>query len=295
MKLKQLILGILFSLFAVSAARAQSFFQYPIVPDSITSFNDRCDYLADNFWNFCDLSKAFSAKSKMADEFRIYLKIIANAHEDKAVPAITAFMKKLDKQPKDQLFLASVAEGAIYADTAELWADALYLPITQAVADNKRISKAEKARFAHQAEVLAGSLSGKKIASVPLTLRDGTATNLLADSCGVTVVFFNDPDCSDCAMARIRLHADTSMSELIEEGRLRIVSVSLADPDADWREVAAGYPSDWVVAASPDADLAVDLRFGTPDFYILDKKNNIRFKHLSVDQVIDVARQLKKR
>ena len=45
----------------------------------------------------------------------------------------------------------------------------------------------------------------------------------------------------------------------------------------------------------PDADLTVDLRNGTPDFYIIDKNHNVRFKHLTIDQVLDVARQLKKR
>ena len=55
------------------------------------------------------------------------------------------------------------------------------------------------------------------------------------------------------------------------------------------------YPSAWSVGANPDADLTVDLRNGTPDFYIIDKNHNVRFKHLTIDQVLDVARQLKKR
>ena len=41
--------------------------------------------------------------------------------------------------------------------------------------------------------------------------------------------------------------------------------------------------------------MTIDLRAGTPEFYILDRNHNIRFKHLTIDQVLDVARQLKKR
>ncbi|MDE5752326.1 MAG: hypothetical protein K2H88_06795, partial [Duncaniella sp.] len=73
------------------------------------------------------------------------------------------------------------------------------------------------------------------------------------------------------------------------------VSISLAEPDDEWKKTAAGYPANWSIGANPDADMAVDLRFGTPDFYVLDKRHNIRFKHLSVDQILDVTRQLKKR
>lgn len=57
----------------------------------------------------------------------------------------------------------------------------------------------------------------------------------------------------------------------------------------------ASYPATWVVGANPDADMTIDLRLGTPEFYILDKNHNIRFKHLDINQVLDVARQLKKR
>ena len=41
--------------------------------------------------------------------------------------------------------------------------------------------------------------------------------------------------------------------------------------------------------------MTIDLRMGTPEFYIIDQNHNIRFKHLNIDQVLDVTRQLKKR
>ncbi|WP_370463796.1 TlpA family protein disulfide reductase, partial [uncultured Duncaniella sp.] len=109
------------------------------------------------------------------------------------------------------------------------------------------------------------------------------------------LVFFNDPDCTDCNMARIRLDADVSMTELISEGKVKVVAISLAEPDDEWRRHADSFPASWEVGAAPDADLTIDLRSGTPDFYIIDGKHNIRYKHLNITQVLDVARQLKKR
>ncbi len=277
------------------AAKAESYFQYPIVPDSISTLEGRCNYLADHFWDFCDLTKGFSARSKMGEEFKVYISVLENASPDKASAAMKKLMQRLDKQPKDQLYFANVAEALIYSDTAEAWIDHLYLPIAETVAANKRLNKAEKARYALQAELLKGSMIGEPIVPLTFTDRDGKASNLYADSAAVVVVFFNDPECSDCNMARIRLHADISTSQLIDEGRLRIVSISVVEPDEEWKAAAKAYPENWTVGANPDADLKVDLRFGTPDFYILDKNHKIRFKHLSVEQVLDVARQLKKR
>lgn len=295
MKIKIFILSLLVLAGVALPAKADTYFPYPIVPDSVQSFQGRCNYLADHFWDFCDLSKAFSAKQKMADEMKVYLSVVANAEPTVGLRGVNAFMKKLEKQPKDQLFMATVAETQLYGDSAELWIDELYLPFAEAIASNKRISKAEKARFAHQATVLRSSLVGEKVPSLPYTRLDSSQGNLQADSAEVVIVFFNDPDCSDCSMARLRVDADVSMTELISEGKVKVVAISLSDPDDEWRAAMASYPKTWTVGAAPDADLTIDLRNGTPDFYILGRHGKIRYKHLNADQVIDVARQLKKR
>ena len=295
MKLKRLIFGFLLLLGINFGAKADTYFPYPIVPDSISVFQNRCDYLARHFWDFCELSKAFSAKHKMAKEFSVYVSILRNAPMDSALIAAKTFSKKLEKQPADQLFIAECAEGLLYSDTAEVWIDELYLPFAEAVVANKKINKASKARFAHQVEILKKSLMRGPAPSIPYTTRDGRQGNLDNDSAQVLIVFFNDPDCDDCNMARIRLDADISMTELIKEGRAKVVSISLTEPDEAWKQAVASYPESWTVAASPDADMNIDLRLGTPDFYIIDKNHNIRFKHLTIDQVLDVTRQLKKR
>lgn len=295
MKIKLFIMSVLMLVCLGRTAKAESYFPYPIVPDSVATFQGRCNYLADHFWDFCEMSKAFSAKQKMADELKVFLSVMANAETSKGVEGVRKLMKKLEKQPKDQLFMATVAEGHLFGDTADVWIDELYLPFAEAIAENKRISKAEKARFVNQAEVLKRSLVGKPVASVPYTLRDGSHGDLQTDSAEVLIVFFNDPDCSDCNMARLRLDADISMNELINEGVAKVVAISLCDADDEWRKAVERFPETWRVGASPDADLAIDLRAGTPDFYIIGRNGIIRYKHLEIDQVLDVARQLKKR
>ena len=295
MKIKLFIMSVLMSVCLGLRANAESYFQYPIVPDSVATFQGRCNYLADHFWDFCEMSKAFSAKQKMAEELKVFLSVMANAEPEAAKNGVRKLMTKLEKQPKDQLFMATVAEGHLFGDTADVWIDELYLPFAEAIANNKRISKAEKARFVNQAEVLRNSMVGVRAPSLPYTLRDGSQGNLQADSAQVVVLFFNDPDCSDCNMARLRLDADISMNELIKDGLVKVVAISLCEPDEEWRSAVERFPDTWRVGASPDADLTIDLRNGPPDFYLLGRDGTIRYKHLNVDQVLDVARQLKKR
>lgn len=301
MNLKRLIFGLLLTMSVCTGAKAQSaianepYFPYPLVPDSIQAFQSRCDYLARHFWDFCELSKAFSARQKMANEFSVYLSILKNASIDSALASVERLAKKLEKQPNDLLFLARQAEAKLYSDTAEAWVDGLYLPFAEAVVKHKKIDKASKSRFAHQATILKNTMMGGPAGPLPYTTREGATRNLSTDSAEVLVVFFNDPDCSDCDMARIRLDADISTTELINEGKVKIVAISLTEPNEEWKKSVANYPASWTVGANPDADLIYDLRSGTPNFYIIDRKHNVRFKHLQIDQMLDVMRQLKKR
>ena len=301
MNLKRLIFGLLLTMSVCTGAKAQSaianepYFPYPLVPDSIQAFQSRCDYLARHFWDFCELSKAFSARQKMANEFSVYLSILKNASVDSALASVERLAKKLEKQPNDLLFLARQAEAKLYSDTAEAWVDGLYLPFAEAVVKHKKIDKASKSRFAHQATILKNTMMGGPAGPLPYTTREGATRNLSTDSAEVLVVFFNDPDCSDCDMARIRLDADISTTELINEGKVKIVAISLTEPNEEWKKSVANYPASWTVGANPEADLIYDLRSGTPNFYIIDRKHNVRFKHLQIDQMLDVMRQLKKR
>ncbi len=63
----------------VSGQNNDLFFQLPIVPDSLTSLQDRSDYLVEHYWDFCDLNKAFSSKGKMAAAFDTYLSFMPYA------------------------------------------------------------------------------------------------------------------------------------------------------------------------------------------------------------------------
>ncbi len=277
------------------AGKADGLFPYPIVPDTIGTLTERCNFLSNHFWDFCDLKKSFSSRAKMAEEFRGYLEILQLATPDTALAAVDVFTRKLDKQPDDLVFLAEIAEAELYSDTAKAWVDELYIPFARAVVNNKRVKKPYKARFEHQARVLSNSLPGHAIPSLPYTRPDGTAGDVARDSAQVVLLFINDPDCSACRMARVRLAADVNTRELLSEGILKIAAISPVEIDDKWKEEVAAYPEEWIVGAAPDIDMSIDMRGEMPVFYILDRKGKIRFKHIDIDQVLDIMRQLKKR
>lgn len=285
-------LAALLSLATAGAAQGDTLFPYPIVPDSIADFGDRCDYLTAHFWDFADPKAVMSNRDALAKELETFYNVAVNASRDTAVGAVDALARKFDKNPEGLLFLARQSERLLYGDSATTWVDELYIPMLRAAVANKKIGSADKARMKNQLTVLSNSLPGQAAPKLPLTLRDGSRAALDDFGAGAVVVMFSDPECSDCYLARMRLDADVATNNLIDKGKVKIVNVSMVEPDKAWREAVASYPDKWVVAAADDADLIFDLRPAPPIYYILDSGHKIRFKHLNTDQVLDVMRQL---
>ena len=263
-----------------------TYFPYPIVPDSISTLQGRTDYLIDHFWDFCDMKKAFSHRNKMAEAFKDYLSFMPHASARQVHRSVAKLIKSLEKQPDDLLFLAQKAEEYVHSDTAEVYSDELYIPFAIGVASNKHIDKAIREAYHHQATLLTNSQVGAPAPEFEFTDRNGNRQKFENDTAyQVTVIFFNDPDCMDCRIARSRLNANLQASKFIEAGVMRIVAITPGDPDEQWKEMAASYPEEWTVGAAPDIDEVYEIT-STPEFYVIGPDGKIAIKRLNIDGLL---------
>ena len=104
----------------------------------------------------------------------------------------------------------------------------------------------------------------------------------------VTVLFFNDPDCTDCRLARVRLDADLHTQKLVETGVVDIVSITPTEgTDPLWLNATASYPSSWTVGAAPEIDEIYDIR-RSPTLYLIDHKGLIQLKTDNAEAVLSI-------
>lgn len=270
------------------------FFQLPIVPDSISTLDGRTDYLLLHYWDFCDLKKAFSSKSRMAHSFKEFLDLAPYGNKRNVHKAVEDFLKKLEKRPDDLLFIAREAEANLYADTAEMLSDELFLPFAEAVSKNKKVDKAEKKHFQRIADILSRCQIGMIAPDFEYTTRDGEKRSFSADTADVVVVYFNDPDCSDCNMARLRLDADVQTTRLIEAGVMKIVAITPMAPDGQWRDLMQSYPQNWSVGACEGINDIYDIR-NAPTFFLFDKQHKIYGKNMDINTLLTINSRLASR
>ena len=266
-------------------------FKYPQVPENLPTLSQRANYLVEHFWDQCNLKSAFSARDKLASAFHDYVTYMQFASIDTVNMSINKLIKEVQKTPKNMLTLAQIAEETLYGDSAQFWSDELYLPFATAVTKTKKLSKAEKARYVHQVTILTNSMVGATAPSFNFVSPTGEMMVFDSISAPAIILFFNDPDCTDCRLAKARLSTDLNLNKLIDHGVIKIVSIHPGEADEQWKAEAANYPQNWIVGACEDIPDLFDMRT-TPMIYQLDDKHKIIAKHLNVSGIIGALSNL---
>lgn len=275
----------------LNAQERETYFPYPIVPDSITTLQGRTDYLISHFWDFCDFKKAFNNKKRMGETFKEYLAFMPFASAKQAFKSISILLKDIEKQPDYVLFLGEKAKEYVHSDTSEIYSDELYLPFARAVVENKKISEAAKEKFRKDVKVLTYTQTGMSAPSFTYIDRAGIKQEFQPDTTQVTIIFFTSPDCVDCTLARSRLYADIKASQFVESGVMRIVAINPEADSEEWRKAAERYPQEWTVGVAPGLDEMYDIKF-VPSFYIIDENNVIHLKNANIDTMLNVIMRL---
>lgn len=270
-------------------AASGDLFPYPTPPDTLMALQPRCDFIIMRFWDRCNFDQAMRNPEKFNRAFGDWVTIMQHASADSVHAAIDKTLAKFAKKGPETLALASMAENWLYSDTSAIFSEEIYLPFARAAANHKKISRAEKSRFQLHKQQIETSATGAYVPALPFTRPDGSRGNLGEVTGGSVLIFINDPSCSDCNFARIRLSADYNANELIRRGELTVVSILPDDPSDEWREEAARYPETWVVGAMPDADTYFDLR-RSPTFLFLNSRHKVLLKDMDLDYLLGAFR-----
>lgn len=262
----------------------------PVPPDTLLNLQPRCDFIINRFWDRCNFEQAFLHPEQLNAAFGEWIMIMPHASADTVHNSIDRLIARFAKSGPNTLRIAEMAENWLYSDSAQFRSEEVYLPFAKAAASHKKISKAEKARFAQQVQIMETTGLGMTVPDLKFTRSDGSAGSL-ADAVGSSVlIFINDPDCSDCNLARVRLSADFNTNQLLKDGELTIVSLYPGEPDnREWQDAVKSYPDTWIVGAMPDADLYFDLR-ESPTLIFLNKNHKVLAKGMPVDHYLNAFR-----
>lgn len=272
----------------VNGAVSQQFFQLPIIPDSIVSFQNRCDFMVTHYWDFCDLKKAFSSRDKMADAFKMYISFMPYASADVVFKSVDKFLGGISKKPDDMLFIARLAENNIYADTAEFQSEQLYTHFIDGILKSKKLDKNSREYYEKQASVLHNSQEGMMAPSFDITDSQGAKTKFVTDTAQfATLLMFMVPGDSDAELAKTRLNANIKTSQLVKSGMLKIYCIATKNNGERFTS-----PEGWTSGFAHGIEEIYDVR-KSPMFYIINSEGKILKKGNELEPVLNVMQLIR--
>lgn len=252
----------------------------PAVPASLTTPEERAQWLAVHFWDaldFADTSLSLDT-AYMEQSFANFTTVLALTADSLRTAAVTRLMDRAGAVPAARNFLADIAERYLYDPESPVYNEELYLPfVDYEIAHSGSTPALQELR----ADIMKNR-PGSAAPDFELTYADGHRARLLRNDDAEILLIFYEPDCNVCHDTMARLAADPAVAQSIADGTLRIVAVYQGKELAAWREHAATLPSTWEVTR--DASGTVDRRElylvrATPTIYLI-KGNIIRAKDL---------------
>ena len=261
-------------------------FAYPVAPDTIKTFENRVNYIVDNFWGNYDLSKPIADLNAFNGAFRDYLGFLRYCHRTVAISSVRDFLFKAQTNKANFEKIAMLAEMGLYNVGAEYRSDEIYTEFLKAVIGNKQLKQDVRKYYAKQMERINRTQLGASLASVTYTDADGKKVSIADIEADMVMIFITLDSDADQSFQRVRLSTDVAINSILDSGKVKLLCLSPEKYSKEWAHNAKGYAQNWLVGACPELSVEgdYDVRY-TPSFIILDKDKNIIQKNVDLEAI----------
>ena len=261
-------------------------FAYPVAPDTIKTFENRVNYIVDNFWGNYDLSKPIADLNAFNGAFRDYLGFLRYCHRTVAISSVRDFLFKAQTNKANFEKIAMLAEMGLYNVGAEYWSDEIYTEFLKAVIGNKQLKQDMRKYYAKQMERINRTQLGASLADVTYTDADGKKVSIADIEADMVMIFITLDSDADQSFQRVRLSTDVAINSILDSGKVKLLCLSPEKYSKEWAHNAKGYAQNWLVGACPELSVEgdYDVRY-TPSFIILDKDKNIIQKNVDLEAI----------
>lgn len=284
---------VILTVFSITGLKAQKNapFPYPEIPDSLTTLQQRSDYVVINFWNGADMKKVLNDTTLLNTAFTDYVSFFPYSSGDSIKKSINALLAPYKNDGKNLLKLVKRAEKEMYGPQPSIIANEPYMQFTRAVFTNKKISQKDKEKYLAQVKMINSSQVGSAILPVSYTTRYNAEHDIIQQPGKFKIVYFYEPDDPDVYMNHLRLTTDAAINALSKNGTLKVIDILVGSETDEWKASVADFPFEWEAGFSENAGESIDLRI-LPAFYLLDEENKVVARNMSINSLLQIAKAL---
>lgn len=262
----------------------------PEIPSTLTSAAERADYLVLHYWDNFDFSDTTLIGSADITEQELvnYINLFPQTSLAIVERSISVMLDSALSGSREMFdHFAELYEKYLYDPNSPFRQEDYYIAVLQAVITNERVDELAKIRPQYLLSIALMNRPGDMAADFEYTVSNGQRSYISRIKTDYLILFFNNPDCHDCARVKEYLGSSSVVDVMMKTNSrpsLRIVAVY---PDEDielWKKTE--YPPKWINCRSSSVreEHLYDLK-AIPTLYLLDKEKRVILKDAPVEIV----------
>lgn len=262
-------------------------FILPDIPVMLTTPQQRVEYLAMHFWdcfNFTDTT-LISVANITEQGFADFVHVLPNVSPVVARKAIIAMLEKAEADSAMYKHFTEMCEKYLYDPNSPFRNEEYYITVLESIIANKSLDELQKVRPQYRLEMALRNRLGSIAADFEYITSSGKSAKMWSIATDYLVIFFNNPDCHDCARVKDVLQNSPILSEMMQRESKKKIRILAVYPDEDleiWKKTI--YPTTWInsYCVSSKINELYDLK-AIPTLYLLDKEKRVLLKDVPVE------------
>lgn len=262
----------------------------PEIPQMMTDPQQRASYYVKHYWDDYSLADtAFIHSNDTEQLFSDFIGALQYVALEESSTALKRMMSHMEEDSTAYSRFCFLSEKYLYDPNSPMRSEEYFISILEQMVDSKRLDEYEKIRPADrlaQAHKNRPGMKAKDFSYVTLKGKAGRMSGINAD---YTLLFFYEPDCSNCRKHEQILAELPAFVEMQEKGILRVLAVYPDDNEEEWLLKSAHMPHGWIVGWNKQGDIRSKTLYeirATPTMYLLDKQKKVILKDASLEQTI---------
>lgn len=262
----------------------------PEIPSVMTDPGQRAAYYAQHYWDDYSLNDtAFIRSDDTELLYADFIDALQHTAPEARSSALRAMMIHAESDSTAYTRFCALSEKYLYDPNSPMRNEDYYISVLEQMLASTRLTKTDKLRPADRLKQACKNRPGMTAPDFTYVTPTGAKGRMTEVKADYTLLFFYDPDCSNCRMYEKELAGNPAFVELQQTGRLHVLAVYTDENKEEWLQKAEQMPPGWIVGWNEQGDIygkqLYEIR-ATPTMYLLDKQKKIILKDATLEQVI---------
>ena len=262
----------------------------PEIPQMITDPQQKAAYYVKYYWSGYSLADtAFIHSDETEQLYADFLDALQYVDTAEYRSALRTMMSRMEADSTAYARFCALGEKYLYDPNSPMRNEDYYIPVLEQMLASTRLTEPEKLRPADRLKQAFKNRPGMKASDFSYVTPTGKQARMSGVKADYTLLFFYDPDCTNCRKLEQILSKIPAFLEMQEKGALRVLAVYSGEDENEWLLNSSQMPQGWIVGWNKQGNIRSKTLYeirATPTLYLLDKQKKVILKDASLEHIL---------